>query len=156
MPPWLTKTLIVVHLNPEMPLNMARDFVAKLHHHAPLYNERAQGYTSVWRSPVCVYRQSRFVNKLSKCSFYFLFSGFREFRIFETHYFYNTRLDPDFFFIWVCREGVQGVFSEILLCKFKKSRTAHWMTEPYILGVMLCFVSLKMLPVSHTVNIHEN
>lgn len=47
MPPWLTKTLIVVHLNPEMPLNMARDFVAKLHHHAPLYNERAQGYTSV-------------------------------------------------------------------------------------------------------------
>ena len=48
MPPWLTKTMIVIHLNPEMPLNMARDFVAKLHHHAPLYNERSQGYTSVW------------------------------------------------------------------------------------------------------------
>ncbi|XP_062604294.1 uncharacterized protein LOC134266072 [Saccostrea cucullata] len=47
MPPWLTKTLVVIHLNQDMPLNMARDFVAKLHHHAPLYNERAQGYTSV-------------------------------------------------------------------------------------------------------------
>lgn len=52
--------------------------------------------------------------------------------------------------------GVQGIFSEILLCKYKKSRTAHLMSEPYIVGVMWCFVSLKMLPVSHTVNIHEN
>lgn len=51
--------------------------------------------------------------------------------------------------------GVQGIFSD-LLCKFKKSRTAHLMSESYILGVMWCFVSLKMLPVSHTVNIHEN
>lgn len=98
-----------------------------------------------------------------QCLLFFL--GFREFRIFETHYFYNTCLDPDFFKrksgprdIWVCREGggVQGIFSEILLCKYKKSRTAHLMSEPYIVGVMWCFVSLKMLPVSHTVNIHEN
>lgn len=36
--------------------------------------------------------------------------------------------------------GVQGIFSEILLCKFKKSRTAHLMSEPYILGyVVFCF-----------------
>lgn len=38
--------------------------------------------------------------------------------------------------------GVQGKFSEILLCKFKKSRTAHLMSEPYtcILGyVVFCF-----------------
>lgn len=47
---------------------------------------------------MCVYRQCRFVNKLSECSVYFFFLGFREFRIFETHYFYNTCLDPEFFF----------------------------------------------------------
>lgn len=29
--------------------------------------------------------------------FIIFFLGFREFRIFETHYFYNTCLDPDFF-----------------------------------------------------------
>lgn len=99
-----------------------------------------------------------------QCLLFFL--GFREFRIFETHYFYNTCLDPDFFLKKEWSEGylglpgggggVQGIFSEILLCKYKKSRTAHLMSEPYIVGVMWCFVSLKMLPVSHTVNIHEN
>lgn len=93
---------------------------------------------------MCVYRQCRFVNKLSKCSVYFFFLGFREFRIFETHYFYNTCLDPDFFLFGFAGRGgdVQGKFSEILLCKFKKSRTAHLMSEPYtcILGyVVFCF-----------------
>lgn len=125
MPPWLTKTLIVVHLNPEMPLNMARDFVAKLHHHAPLYNERAQGYTSVWQGLVCVYRQCRFVNKSSKCSVYF-FKDLRSFRFLRWIIFImHARIQ--FFFlgrgvrvIFEFARGIQGIFSEILLFEFKK------------------------------------
>ncbi|CAG2240840.1 unnamed protein product [Mytilus edulis] len=35
MPPWLTQTLIVVHLHPDIPLTTGRDFVSLLHNHAP-------------------------------------------------------------------------------------------------------------------------
>lgn len=36
MPPWHTETNVVVYIHPEMPLTAARDFVAQIHHHAPL------------------------------------------------------------------------------------------------------------------------
>lgn len=42
-----------------------------------------------------------------QCLLFFL--GFREFRIFETHYFYNTCLDPDFFLKKEWSEGYLGL-----------------------------------------------
>ncbi|XP_060071954.1 uncharacterized protein LOC132551824 isoform X1 [Ylistrum balloti] len=36
MPPWHTETNVIVYIHPEMPLTAARDFVAQIHHHAPL------------------------------------------------------------------------------------------------------------------------
>ncbi|XP_041352832.1 uncharacterized protein LOC121371191 [Gigantopelta aegis] len=35
MPPWATKTIMVVHLDPEMSLTTARDLVSQLQYHAP-------------------------------------------------------------------------------------------------------------------------
>lgn len=88
------------------------------------------------------------------------------------NYFYNACADPIFFLgrgvrvIFEFARGIQGIFSEILLFEFKKikfssgggggSRSAHVMSEPYILVFMGCFVSnLKMLPATHTLNKHE-
>lgn len=89
------------------------------------------------------------------------------------NYFYNACADPIFFLgtgvrvIFEFARGIQGIFSEILLLvfEFKKikfssgggcSRSAHVMSEPYILVVMGCFVfNLKMLPATHTLNIYE-
>ncbi|XP_050404920.1 uncharacterized protein LOC126820830 [Patella vulgata] len=36
MPPWATRMIVLVHLDPEMSLTIARDFISQLQYHAPL------------------------------------------------------------------------------------------------------------------------